>query len=1537
MNATTTTTNALAETVVESPHSLTVICGREFWNVTSAWESDLPDVGLCLERTLLIWIPCIFLWALSPFYISLLRRRGNLYMPWTKLFVAKTAVSVLLIAAGATELAWDFKLLSEGLSPPLNEYLAPAMLLLTYSLQFLLLTMGRRHGERSSPLIYVFWLLMVLCGAPQVFTTIQYTINQDDRLHLLMAVTFLIEYSGAVVLFVANCFADQRPDFTDSSKNKNPMPSKSASFISKVTFHWVNNVIWKGCRSTLSSDDVWDLPSMMSTDSLDQKWDEAWERETKKQRSNSSSKVDSETGVKVSVLRVLLRRFGLHLILVGALYLFSESLVFASPRILRVLIQFTTSLDEPAWHGYFYALLLLSVMLLNTLIKNIFFFLTQMISIQIRSSVMTAVYRKALLLSNASRRESTLGEIVNHMAIDSQCLSDAVLYLNLSVASPLIIAIAIGELWQIIGPSALAGLAVLILLIPTNSILANKIKILQVSQMKHKDSRIKLITEIINGIKVLKLYAWEVSFAEQVDSIRNSEIKVMKKIAFIQALLSFVFSATPYFVTLVSFTTFVMVSEENTLDVQNTFVAIALINILSLPLTILPNTVAHCIQANVSLKRLGKYFNLSNIDVDSVKEDKEEESAVAIYGGHFSWGDLTNEGHWKLKDIDMRVADKSLVAVVGSVGAGKSSIVSALLGEMQMENGRVIVNGKIAYVSQQAWLQNASLKENILWGEDFDVAKYQRVIEACALQPDLDMLPGGDETEVGEKGLNLSGGQKQRISLARAIYSNPDILILDDPLSAVDAHVGRHIFEKLIGPEGLTKSKTRILITHAIWVLPQMDEIFVVEDGRVVERGTYNKLLSEGGKFAQFLLQHITSSVEDEEEELEELYNQLEDTPVGQALLRQVSLCNSGSDLRRANGTRRSRTISTESQFQNEYTHSVRKSTSTLDAKKEEGTSEEMTHILVKEENLEKGKVKLQVYHFYASSMGYLRALLPILFFVFAQGSKAGSNIWLSEHSTPVGMTGNVTIEEFDRFEFLSGYGGFGLGQCFFFFTGAITTWTGTLKAAKNIHHDLLHNILHLPMSFFDTNPSGRVMNRMSKDMDALDSVLPLVINAFLSAFAQVVMTMVVIIGSTPVVAVVIIPVLGVYYFVQKIYITSARQIKRIESLAKSPIFSFFSESLQGVSTIRAFKKQGNFVRVCRERVDDAAKAFVTNVATNRWLLVRLETLGNLITFATAIFAVAGRGSIEPGIVGLSITYALEVTFIMNSMVRNASEVEANIVSAERIQEYIKEEQEASWTTDATKKSPANSWPDRGCIKFNKYRSRYRPGLELVLKGITCEVKAGEKVGIVGRTGAGKSSLTLGLFRIVEAAGGSIEIDRVNIAEIGLHELRGKLTIIPQDPVIFSGTLRMNLDPFSEHSDTDVWKAIQNSHLEDYVKAQASGLNTTIDEGGSNLSIGQRQLVCLARALLRKAKILVLDEATAAVDLDTDNLIQETIRREFADCTILTIAHRLHNIMDSDRVMVLDKGFIAEFSTPSDLLSNKHSIFYGMAEDAGLT
>ncbi|XP_068210698.1 multidrug resistance-associated protein 1-like [Palaemon carinicauda] len=1520
------------------------LCGSPLWNASLSWDGELPDMGLCMERTVLIWGPCLLLWVLAPVHVYLLRRRGLRYVPWTYLRKTKVVISVLLIVLTAVELIWAIILSSQGLPLPSNEFLAPVILMSSYTLQLVLVILGRHHGEKTSGIIYCFWTALILCGVPQFITTVVYIVHKNDQLDILLVVTFLLQYIGAIALFIVNCFADSPPESKWFNKPKSSFPEYDASFISRITFHWANGMVWRGYKSTLKMDDLWELPTHVRTINLDKEWDIAWQTELSAITQRKIPGDDVTALPKVSVLHVLLRLFFLPFFLATLLYVASEVMVFATPRLLSALINYTTDDSEPTWHGYFYALLLMLITLLTTFVKNIFYYIDQTLGTQLRSTIMSAVYRKALVLSNSARRESTVGEIVNLMSIDSQRLSDTLLYINLAWGAPIVISIALYELWQLLGPSVLAGVAVLILLIPINSVVANKIKILQTSQMQFKDRRIKLLNEIINGIKALKLYAWEGSFAKQVEVIRKEEISVLRKSAYFQAFASFVWLATPYLVALASFATFVLVSEDNVLDAKTAFVAISLFNIMRMPITQLPATIAQAIQANVALKRLGKYFVSPDIDLSAVCQDEEENSAVAVHGGQFSWGTVNDEEPWILKNIDITVSYKSLVAVVGSVGSGKSSIMSALLGEMHKEAGRVIINGRVAYVSQQAWLQNASLKDNIIWGEPLDEIKYRKVIEACALLPDLEMLPGGDMTEIGEKGINLSGGQKQRISLARAAYSNADIILLDDPLSAVDAHVGRHIFQNLIGPKGLMTGKTRILVTHAIWVLPQVDEIFVVQDGSVVERGTYKELLSHEGNFAQFLLQHINTkdSIEEEDNDLGELLDQLEETPSGQVLLKQLSRHNSkAEDGRVVSIKRRRRTSSTgssrhQSESENELTGSSKnlfKGSLPADGIKS-NDAKKNGQILIHDEKVEIGKVKWKVYQFYAQSIGMAAASLPILFFIIAQVCQAGSNVWLAQYSSNSTTVGNETIEDFDRTGFLLGYGGFGIGQSLFFYLGSLVTWTGTMMAGKNIHKRLLENVLCLPMKFFDTNPSGRVMNRMSKDIDVLDSILPMLMGAVLTCFAQVLTTLIVIIVSTPIVLVVVIPVAVAYYYIQKIYISTARQIKRLESLAKSPIFSYFSESLQGVSLIRAFKKQEDFIAECQKKIDYAAKAFVTNLATNRWLLVRLECLGNLITASAAIFAVAGRGTIHPGIVGLSITYALNVTVILNWLVRMTAEVEANIVSVERIREYIEEEQEAPWKIKG--QEPPKSWPDQGCITFSKYEARYRQGLELVLKGISCQISSGEKVGIVGRTGAGKSSLTLCLFRIIEAAGGSISIDGRDISKIGLHDLRGRLSIIPQDPVLFSGTLRINLDPFNTYSDAEVWQALENAHLKDYVKSQTHALNTTIDEGGANLSVGQRQLVCLARALLRKCKILVLDEATAAVDLDTDDLIQATIRKEFADCTILTIAHRLNNIMESDRVLVMDKGKIAEFSSPSELLSKKNSIFYSMAKDAGL-
>lgn len=494
--------------------------------------------------------------------------------------------------------------------------------------------------------------------------------------------------------------------------------------------------------------------------------------------------------------------------------------------------------------------------------------------------------------------------------------------------------------------------------------------------------------------------------------------------------------------------------------------------------------------------------------------------------------------------------------------------------------------------------------------------------------------------------------------------------------------------------------------------------------------------------------------------------------------------------------------------------------------------------------------------------------------------------------------------------------------------------YCGALTAGARLHSHILHCVLCLPMQFFDTNPVGRIINRFGKDLDTLDNVLPKTLRAWAVRFIQIVSTFTVIIYATPIFVVVMIPTIIIYIIIQVIYVSTSRQLKRLESVSRSPIYSHFQESIQGVSTIRAYGRQQQFISESELKVDFNQACYYPSIIANRWLATRLEFIGNIITFFAALFAVFSRDTIDGGKVGLSITYALSVTQTLHWLVRMSSEVETNIVAVERIKEYTETTQEAPWERPSNK--PQADWPQEGVVEFNDYSTRYREGLDLVVKNINCKISKGEKIGIVGRTGAGKSSLTLGLFRIIEAAGGYITIDGVNISKIGLHDLRSRLTIIPQDPVLFSGTLRMNLDPFDAYSDEKVWSALEHAHLKDFVSTLSAGLHHVVSEGGGNLSVGQRQLVCLARALLRKTQVLVLDEATAAIDLETDDLIQQTIRQEFVDCTVLTIAHRLNTIMDSSRVLVLDQGEIKEFDSPAVLLKNNSSLFYGMAKDAGL-
>uniref|UniRef100_A0A668V5I2 ATP-binding cassette, sub-family C (CFTR/MRP), member 3 n=1 Tax=Oreochromis aureus TaxID=47969 RepID=A0A668V5I2_OREAU len=1498
---------------------------REYYGNLEFLNIHWPDLPECFQLSVLSWVQCIYLWAVSPIYIFCLKKNKKGYIMMSLLNRFKTAFGLLLWIVCWTDL---FYTLHEGNQPPIY-YVTPLVLGMTMLLATFLIQFERLRGVQSSGVLFIFWLLCLLCAT----VPFRSKILQGEVTDKLRFTTFYFYFSMVVCEFILCCFNEKPPLFSNVVTDPNPCPEATAGFLSKITFWWFTSMAVKGYKMPLEAKDLWSLNKRDSSKVMVPRLLNEWEKEEAKAKlryvkfksfelrfiSFSPEEVEvllssKKVAHQPSFLRALIKAFGPYFLIGSGYKLLQDIITFVNPQLLKMLISFIKAKDVPNWWGYTLACLMFFTALLQTLILHHHFQYCFVTGMNVRSAVIGAIYRKALVITNAAKRSSTVGEIVNLMSVDAQRFMDLTTFLNMLWSAPLQIMLALYFLWQILGPSVFAGVAVMILLIPFNAFIAMKTRAYQVEQMQHKDARIKLMNEILNGIKVLKLYAWENSFKQKVLAIRQKELIVLRKTAYLGALSTMAWTSAPFLVALTTFAVYVTVDKKNILDAETAFVSISLFNILRFPLNMLPQVISSLVQASVSLKRVQNFLSHDELDPDSVnRNNTSTEFAVTVVNGKFTWG---KDDAPVLHNINVMVPQGSLLAVVGHVGCGKSSLISALLGDMEKVEGEVSVRGSVAYVPQQAWIQNATLRDNILFGNPYNEQKYNSVLEACALTPDLQVLPGGDMTEIGEKGINLSGGQRQRVSLARALYNDADVYLLDDPLSAVDAHVSKHIFDNLIGPEGALKGKTRILVTHGISFLPQVDNIMVMVDGRVSEMGSYQDLLKQNGAFAEFLRNYI---IEDDElfpdDALSNHTDMVDSEPMineaKRSFIRQMSIMSADGENPRSRSVRR-------------HGCSQRKHSESQDKKK----PREMEK-LIQAETAETGQVKGKVYLEYVKAVGPLLSVVICFLYGCQSAAAIGTNIWLSEWTNDA-----VTNSTTENVQMRVGvYAALGFAQGILIMIASFTLAMGNIGAAKKLHVNLLTNKFHTPQSFFDTTPIGRIINRFSKDIYVIDEALPSTVLMFLGTFFVSLSTILVIVSSTPIFAVVIVPLAVIYVFVQRFYVATSRQLKRLESVSRSPIYSHFSETITGCSVIRAYGRHSAFVLMSDMKVDENQKSYYPGIVSNRWLGVRIEFIGNCIVLFAGLFAVTGKDSLSPGLVGLSVSYALQVTMSLNWMVRMTSELENNIVAVERVKEYSETKTEAPWEVED--KKPPPEWPMQGNVEFNDYSVRYREGLDLVLKDITLKVKGGEKIGIVGRTGAGKSSMTLCLFRLLEAAGGEITIDNVKISEIGLHDLRSKLTIIPQEPVLFSGTLRMNLDPFEKYSDEEVWKALEHSHLHKFVSNQAAKLDLECSEGGENLSVGQRQLVCLARALLRKTRILILDEATAAIDLETDDLIQSTIRTQFEDCTVFTIAHRLNTIMDYTRVLVLDKGRIAEFDTPTNLIS-KRGIFYGMAKDAGL-
>uniref|UniRef100_A0A8C0LH91 Multidrug resistance-associated protein 1 n=1 Tax=Canis lupus dingo TaxID=286419 RepID=A0A8C0LH91_CANLU len=1239
-----------------------------------------------------------------------------------------------------------------------------------------------------------------------------------------------------------------------------------------------------------------------------------------------------------SLFKVLYKTFGPYFLMSFLFKALHDLMMFAGPEILKLLINFVNDKKAPDWQGYLYTALLFICACLQTLVLHQYFHICFVSGMRIKTAVIGAVYRKALVITNSARKSSTVGEIVNLMSVDAQRFMDLATYINMIWSAPLQVILALYLLWLNLGPSVLAGVAVMILMVPLNAVMAMKTKTYQVAHMKSKDNRIKLMNEILNGIKVLKLYAWELAFKDKVLAIRQEELKVLKKSAYLAAVGTFTWVCTPFLVALSTFAVYVTVDKNNILDAQKAFVSLALFNILRFPLNILPMVISSIVQVQREppAHTQSQDFHLCLTCCWCFSGGGA--NSITVKNATFTWA---RSDPPTLSGITFSIPEGSLVAVVGQVGCGKSSLLSALLAEMDKVEGHVAIKGSVAYVPQQAWIQNDSLRENILFGRQLQERYYKAVIEACALLPDLEILPSGDRTEIGEKGVNLSGGQKQRVSLARAVYCDSDIYLFDDPLSAVDAHVGKHIFENVIGPKGMLKNKTRLLVTHSISYLPQVDVIIVMTGGKISEMGSYQELLARDGAFAEFLRTYASG----DQEQAECRYRGLA------WIFLDLFMCKHGYHFWGKSWPRAvlARDLPSTHGDGEVQTQQVPRPSLALFLRRrppstppgtggEWGAWDRTAAAGVPDPWWEHSascppspglQVKLSVYWDYMKAIGLFISFLSIFLFLCNHVASLVSNYWLSLWTDDPIVNGT---QEHTKIR-LSVYGALGISQGITVFGYSMAVSIGGIFASRRLHVDLLQNVLRSPMSFFERTPSGNLVNRFSKELDTVDSMIPQVIKMFMGSLFNVIGACIIILLATPIASIIIPPLGLIYFFVQRFYVASSRQLKRLESVSRSPVYSHFNETLLGVSVIRAFEEQERFIRQSDLKVDENQKAYYPSIVANRWLAVRLECVGNCIVLFAALFSVISRHSLSAGLVGLSVSYSLQVTTYLNWLVRMSSEMETNIVAVERLKEYSETEKEAPWQIQEM--APPSTWPQVGRVEFRDYGLRYRENLDLVLKHINITINGGEKVGIVGRTGAGKSSLTLGLFRINESAEGEIIIDDINIAKIGLHDLRVKITIIPQDPVLFSGSLRMNLDPFSQYSDEEVWTSLELAHLKDFVSGLPDKLNQECAEGGENLSVGQRQLVCLARALLRKTKILVLDEATAAVDLETDDLIQSTIRTQFDDCTVLTIAHRLNTIMDYTRVIVLDKGEIRECGQPSDLLQQR-GLFYSMAKDAGL-
>ncbi|KAF8927905.1 hypothetical protein BGZ47_001905 [Haplosporangium gracile] len=1395
-----------------------------------------------------------------------------------------------------------------------------------------------------------------------------------------------------------------------------PAPESDASLYSFVTFSWINPWVYLGFKRPLFDDD---LPPLANRDLA--------EHSLQRFKITNYFSNNKRSTFTRSLIYALRWDFFIQFLLALPFGAFS----IVSPLCLNRITKFIECRDcgKPGLDMYAWVFGLLFASVLGSLCQQASLHMGRRIFVRATSICNAEVFAKSLRRKDVnSSLDSKDGEpkkegeapgkkkdgntnISNLVAVDVQRLEQAICYMHMCYEFPVQFMLASVQLYYLLGPAAFAGIGFMIVTLPIPAKLYSAMRKLFREIMETKDERMDTLTEMLSAIRIVKFFGWEGKFVEKITAAREKELLRTKDSYTRMAITNLAWQIIPLLNIVVIFWAYTRLFG-NEITASALFTTLALLEILRHALGTIPWAMMSIMRAQVSLKRIGDFLDEEEIVKDTtvtkidVKTPVHASShpTIGFINASYSWPNKEHDKvsvkaavkkdswiqkikvkfskntpkpaepeivaepeavqeRFQLKSISADFPVGELSVIVGPTGSGKSALLLALLGELERIEGHMYLprldydskglrprGSGIAYVAQSAWLQNTTIRDNILFGKTFEQARYDAVIEGCALVTDFEVLEAGDHTQIGEQGITLSGGQKQRVALARAVYSDANVLLLDDCLSAVDTHTGKRLFQTLTGP--LLAGRSILMATHQVQLtLSAATYVVALEKGAVLGAGTPEECIRNGW------IDHVKLVASESDVDSE------------------VSTFDGDDAPKEAKATDKSQVVSK----------------------------------LTEDEKKVVGAVSWKVYKAYLDACGgypvwLLLLSITLLMELVDIGQKAWLARWGNKVSTVAGslvlMTfGTVApepiVQSFNNIHRPTNAADNGLvtmamralgnpdsvnvefylgvyillaifTMIFSIFGGYYITVFVSIRGSRALHAQLLDKVSRAKVRFFDTTPIGRIINRFSSDISTIDES----VNRTLLMFITQVITIVGIIGvisvNMPMFLIAAVFIVIIYGAIGMLYVPISRDLKRLNSNSRSPILNHFNETLVGIATIRAYGFQDRFVARNLINVDDNNRTFFLLWTANRWLHWRVDIAGALVAFSTGMLILQNSDTIQPGWAAMSLTYSLMFTGTVVWVIRSYTESELNMNSVERVVEYMELEAEPAAIISGSR--PPASWPHKGEIVVDHLTMKYAPDTPEVIKNISFAVKAGEKIGVVGRTGSGKSTLAISLFRFMDPVSGRIVIDGIDITKIGLHDLRSKLTIIPQDPILFKGTLRFNLDPFNEHEDFDLWEALRRSHLipasairqdgtatpkvasspagkspAGSIKDDASTsteivdpskitLDTVVKENGSNFSQGQRQLIALARALVRRSKIIIMDEATASVDFDTDLKVQTTIREEMSEATIITIAHRIRTIADFDRVLVMDAGEIAEYDRPYTLMCKEDSLFHSMCE-----